>query len=83
MAYLTFPVMVYAANNGDYITDASFGSTDGSDVSMGWGGVGQYFVTCQPSTYVSVSAPNYATAYFLPIAGTVFLTYTGAWPQTY
>jgi hypothetical protein len=83
VGYYQYPVTVLAANNGNYINDASFGSTDGSDVSV-WGlGSGQYYVTCHPATYVSVSAPNYASVYFLPMVGTVNLTYTGGWPQTY
>jgi hypothetical protein len=74
--YFNVLASVYAANNNQPIPDATF-SCDYSVVGDDF-----YYLTYAVNQTVAVSAPNYQTAYVIN-PGEVYLTYIGAWPQTY
>lgn len=67
---------VYAANNSQPIPDATW-SCEYSNLGNDF-----YYVTYSANESIAVSAPNYQTAYVIN-PGDVYLTYIGAWPQTY
>jgi hypothetical protein len=85
---------VYAANDLNPITDATFSGT-GLVEYAAEGGVGNYVINAAPGAVLGVSAPNYQTIYYqtatvpwnanIPGNGPmlVALTYIGGWPQTY
>jgi hypothetical protein len=69
-------VCVMAANDLHGIETAKF-SVDYSHLSGAY-----YTIWYETNQSIAVSAPNYQTAYVIN-PGDIYLTYTGAWPQTY
>jgi hypothetical protein len=69
-------VCVMAANNLDGIDDATF-SVSYRQLSGAY-----YQVYAGVNQSIAVSAPNYQTTYVIN-PGDIYLTYIGAWPQTY
>jgi len=71
-----YDVVVMAANDLSDILDASF-SVDFWNL-----GGGHYILYANTNQSIAVSAPNYQTTYVVN-PGYIYLTYIGAWPQTY